>query len=53
MTQKNLVECLEELMGEMDPEEYHVSPDPVSRFLDNNRVWPWRCGWRSGTGPGR
>ena len=53
MTQKNLVEYLEELMGEMDPEEYRVSPDPVSRFLDNDRrVWPvevWMA-LRDGTG---
>ena len=29
MTQKNLVEYLEDLMGEMDPEEYRVSPVEV------------------------
>ena len=52
MTQKNLVEYLEEIMGEMDPEEYRVSPDSVSRFLDNDRVWPvevWMA-LRDGTG---
>ena len=37
--QKNLMEHLEEVMGEMDPEDHHLSVESVSRFLDNDRVW--------------